>query len=291
MSKTAKGALTGAGDLSRLVAALVQQVEASRVSEDVDDAQSIMFDAWECADPKKRVSLARKALKVSADCADAYTMLAEETAKTPGQAVELYMKAVAAGERALTPAAFVEDVGMFWGLVETRPYMRARAGLAMSLWEAGAHDEAVSHGQEMLRLNPNDNQGMRYVLVNWLQALGRDGEAEALLKRYEGDGGAEFAWPRALAAFRRSGDGVAARKALERAAASNVHVAAFLTGKKKLPRNDTGYVTVGGADEAASYVEAALPIWRQTPGALAWVEARLGAGRTPSAAKSRRASG
>jgi len=29
----------------------------------------------------------------------------------------------------------------------------------------------------MLRLNPNDNQGIRYLLVDWLLQLGRDEEA------------------------------------------------------------------------------------------------------------------
>jgi tetratricopeptide repeat protein len=44
------------------------------------------------------------------------------------------------------------------------PYMRARLGLAHSLWTAGRRDEAVQHLQDMLRLNPGDNQGVRYTL-------------------------------------------------------------------------------------------------------------------------------
>ena len=36
-------------------------------------AQDMMYDAWEVSDPKQRIALARKALEISPDCADAST--------------------------------------------------------------------------------------------------------------------------------------------------------------------------------------------------------------------------
>ncbi|HEV2642619.1 MAG TPA: hypothetical protein VGT98_07930, partial [Candidatus Elarobacter sp.] len=65
---------------------------------------------------------------ISSDCADAYVLLAEETARTAGAARKLYEQGVAAGERALGPNYFRNEVGSFWGLLETRPYMRATPG-------------------------------------------------------------------------------------------------------------------------------------------------------------------
>jgi hypothetical protein len=88
--------------------------------------------------------------------------------------MRLYEQGVAAGERALGQEAFQRDAGHFWGILETRPYMRARLGLARSLWTAGRRDEAVRHLQDMLRLNPNDNQGVRYTLAGFLLFLDRD---------------------------------------------------------------------------------------------------------------------
>jgi tetratricopeptide (TPR) repeat protein len=259
------------GAEAQMIDYFAAQFAASRVSEAVDAAQGIMFDAWECEDPRKRVSMARKALKASSDCADAYVLLAQETARTPGQAVELYGQGVAAGERALGQAAFKEDVGMFWGLLETRPYMRARLGLAMALWEAGHPDEAIAHGQEMLRLNPGDNQGVRYIVLNWLQQFGRDADADRLLRRYKDEDSTALLWPAALAAFRRHGDGPKSRKALARAVQANRHVAPFLLGRKKLPKRGPPYVAVGGSDEAAAYVEAAMISWTSTLGVLEWL--------------------
>lgn len=60
-----------------------------------------MYDAWEATSHKRAVELAKKALMVSADCADAYVFLAEVTAKTPQEALGLYRQGVEAGERAL----------------------------------------------------------------------------------------------------------------------------------------------------------------------------------------------
>jgi hypothetical protein len=84
----------------------------------------------------RRVQFAKDALAVCPDCADAYVLLAEH-ATSRKDALRLYEQRVAAGERALGAEAFGRDVGHFWGLLETRPYMRAGLGLAHDLWTAG----------------------------------------------------------------------------------------------------------------------------------------------------------
>jgi hypothetical protein len=66
----------------------------------LDDAQDLMYTAWETADRRQRIALAKEALRVSPLCADAYVLLAEETAQTPAEAIELYRKGVEAGEQA-----------------------------------------------------------------------------------------------------------------------------------------------------------------------------------------------
>jgi hypothetical protein len=69
---------------------------------------------------------------------------------------------------ALGPRGFKEYAGHFWGFLETRPYMRARAGLAGTLLKLGDVDGALAHYRDMLKLNPNDDQGIRYVLAGCL---------------------------------------------------------------------------------------------------------------------------
>src|SRR5688572_27133198 len=89
---------------------------AAPASTPLEQAQDLMYEAWN-ATGRRRVQLARKALALSPDCADAYVLLAQETAKTPQEARQLYQQGVAAGERALGPKIFEEDAGHFWGIV------------------------------------------------------------------------------------------------------------------------------------------------------------------------------
>jgi len=108
---------------------------------------------------RRVVLLARQALEVWPDCADAYSLLASR-APDPEAAVDLYLRALAAAERAMEPGIF-EEAGSFWLLIETRPYMRALSGLAEALIALERLAEAAKQFKEMLRLNPNDNQGAR----------------------------------------------------------------------------------------------------------------------------------
>jgi tetratricopeptide (TPR) repeat protein len=239
----------------------------------LERAQEIMYQAFEEPDPARRVQLAGEALTVSPDCADAHLVLAEN-APTRKDALEQYRQAVAAGERALGEDFFRNQVGHFWGILESRPYMRAREGLAHALWTAGRRDEAIGHLHEMLRLNPGDNQGLRYTLAGWLLAEGRDDDLERLLEQYQ-EGSALWAYTRALLAFRRQGDTLEARQLLKTAKLRNKYVPAYLTGVKFPPAESPGYYSLGDESEALMVVENCLPGWRSTPGAVAWLRGTI----------------
>ncbi len=236
----------------------------------VEQAQSVMYEAWD-AQGSVRVALARRALEISADCADAYVLLAEETAHAAEEARGLYAQGVAAGERALGERAFRKEVGHFWEVLETRPYLRARAGLAHCLWELGQREAALDHWVDMLRLNPGDSLGVRYRLINGLLQSGRDREAGKLLRVYQGDAGADWLYNWALWAFRTEGDSRRSRRRLTEAMVHNPYVPAYLRGLRRLPRRSPESVGLGDEDEAVSYAAAAKVIWQETPGALGWL--------------------
>ena len=151
----------------RAMESFLAAIAGHRGDEATAKAQDVMYEAWERTTSRSRTALARKALGISPLCADAYVLLAEE-ARSLEEARDLYAKGVEAGELALGPRGFNEYAGHFWGFLETRPYMRARAGLASTLLQLGDIDGALVHYRDMLGLNPNDNQGIRYVLAGCL---------------------------------------------------------------------------------------------------------------------------
>jgi len=246
----------------------------------LDHAEELIDQARETPSLKRRAALAKKALAIFPDCADAYVLLAEAAA-SPAEGLDLCRKAVDAGERAIGKQAFDQDVGHFWGILETRPYMRARACLAQLLWDCYQPDEALAHWRDMLRLNPNDNQGIRYVLASRLLELGRDHELGVLLKEHEDDVRAYMIWTRALFAFRTYGDNSISRRALADALESNPHVPPYLLGQKPLLCELPDYTGLGDESEAMSWAVANIKAWQITNGALAWLAERINA-ETPT---------
>ena len=237
----------------------------------VEQAQDLMYQAWD-AHGAKRVRLARQALEIFPDCADAYVLLAEETAKTPQEAQTLYQQALKAAERTIGPQDFQEFVGHFWGILETRPYMRAREGLAHILWFLGEKTQAIAHASDMLRLNPGDNQGIRYVLVNWLFQTNDIPALNTLLNQYPDDGMATWCYTRALVAFRELGPVHQADLLLEQALNENRFVPRYLLGTKKLPGHPPAFIGFGDENEAIEYALSAFSIWQNDRAALDWLK-------------------
>ncbi len=245
-----------------------------------DRAEQLLDQAHE-ARGRRMVLLARQALEIWPDCTDAYNLLAGRE-PDPQAALDLYARAMAAAQRAMGPEIF-EQAGDFWGLVETRPYMRARQGLAERLLVLGRTEKAAEHYREMLRLNPDDNQGVRHALASLLIVLERDEEAEELLDRYEEDDSPFMAFPGALLSFRREGDSPEARRRLKRALQANRFVPGLLLRTQEVSAIP-GMYSPGGREEAALYYDLSLETWAKTPGALDWLRKRTA---VPARAKAR----
>lgn len=233
-------------------------------------AQDIMYDAWGAAG-KQRIELAHKALSVSKDCADAYVLLAEEAASDDAEAIKLLEEGVHAGERALGDRTFGEEAGNFWGILETRPYMRARFGLAMLLRHHGERTRAIAHLKDLLRLNPGDNQGVRHELAISLLEEGDNEALGKLLDDYNDEYSAMWLYSRALLKFRQEGRSPAAETCLKEAFEQNRFVPQFLLGKKRFPARSPEYIGIGDKSEAVVYAFETLEIWQDTPGALEWM--------------------
>lgn len=238
-------------------------------------AEALVDQAWE-SQGKKRVKLAQQALELWPDAADAYVVLGNTAAERGdmAEAIRLFQAGVEAGERTLGARFFEENVGHFWGLVESRPYMRARFGLAQALWDHGEHEAAIAHDQALLRLNPNDHQGIRWASAARLVALGDDQRLERLLEEHGDDGTAFMLFTRALLTYRQEGPGREANSRLREACEANPHVPAYLLGRRPLPKEPPRYIGFGDEQEAEAYVFDFGEGWAATPGALQWLASR-----------------
>lgn len=162
---------------------------------------------------------------------------------------------------------------MFWGMLETRPYMRARQELAHRLIATGNIREAIAENEGMLELNPGDNQGIRYGLLSLYLQENRVEDAARLLKEYKDEikYSATIAWGAVLERF-LAGKLDEAAQALKIAREQNGFVEAYLKGHRQLPKKSAGYYSPGSREEAQLCAELQKPAWDAHPEAIKWLE-------------------
>jgi hypothetical protein len=83
---------------------------------------------------------------------------------------------------------FTNGVGHFWGILETRTYMRLRFALVEALQQVYTRESLeaqLHHLQDMMRLCRGDNMGLRHYVPVLLLRLDRDQECYDFAKWYE----------------------------------------------------------------------------------------------------------
>jgi hypothetical protein len=254
---------------------LGQEVEIKEDNSSRGQAQELVYKAMDSGDPRKKISLAEKALALDENNADAYTILAYHKAESLEEKRDYYLKAIEAG-RAVLGDDFENFKGHFWGIHETRPFMRAMSGYSFVLWALGEKNKSIEVMKEMLDLNPNDNQGVRHSLITKLLLMNRYLDAERLLDEYRNDESAEWYYSRAYIYFNKRSKRFAADAALKDAMEYNPYVPFYLLSVFDLPEEMPEYVSLGGRNEAVSYTMEAIGLWRNNQKATEWLVGLVG---------------
>lgn len=224
-----------------------------------DMAQNLLYEAYK-ATGSNRKELIEEALAIYPNSPDAYLLLAEDTDHELKKH-NYYMEAVIAGRKDLGAEFFQENKGHFWMITETRPFMRALEALANFEYYLGNTEKAIEHYEELLELNMNDSQGVRYFLPTlYLEAEHYD-DAERLLDRYADDDSAAFLFNRVLLRFFKDGLTEETRVSLKEAHEQNPNVKRYLTGEKDFPKEPPASISFGDESEAIAYVQENIHLW------------------------------
>lgn len=250
-------------DIQTFLNQQVNQQSVKKPLSNKEKAQDLIYDAYDSTG-KKRIELAKKALKLYPNIPDAYNILAE-LELNPLKEEQLLLKAIEVGEKELGKDFIKENKGYFWGIVSTRPYMRAKFNYADFLHENERFEEAIRQYEDLLELNPNDNQGARYELFIVYVESGLFKKAEALLKKYNETTTANGAYNLVLIELLQNGVTNKAKQLLKKAKQQNPYVPDYLLGKKDIPMYLPSHYQLGSESEAIIYADNHWTLWAGNP--------------------------
>ncbi len=205
------------------------------LSEAEEEANELFYRALEATTPKARLQGLDATLRKNPRHLDALVELANLN-PDEDQGISMLQTAVQIGEQDLK-RELEEDVGYFWGLHHTRPYMRARNALAERYFDKGELDQAAREMEDMLRLNPHDNQGIRWRLMEIYCRQDDLEKAERLFEQYPDEGTPFLAFTGLLIRFRKEGDSPELREDSQGAGGvESAHRAPALESRTDFPR-------------------------------------------------------
>ena len=190
-----------------------------------------------------------------------------------GREIEAYVfcqAAVSIGLQAIPRQFEWSNSKLEWSWLENRPFMRAYENLALWQLDKRRYDDAIEIFERLLSVNPNDNQGIRFLLPKCWFEKGELSKIVVHCRRYSDDIAPEIFYSEALALVRIGRDKDA------RAALQNCVTKLPLVGKellkKKHPKpksqSPNGYVTHGGAEQAYAYWKSFRKYWLDSESAM-----------------------
>lgn len=156
--------------------------------DDIDMLYDLLNKAYCAETDKGKIKYANKVLEMDKDNVDA-KMIIVNTEKDNIKKLEKINKLLRETTKIMEKEGWFDEeyIGMFWGNIETRPYMRVRYNKVTTLIKLGRLTESIKECEDLIRLCESDNMAVRYKLLSLYVALERFDEAEKLSKKYNID--------------------------------------------------------------------------------------------------------
>ena len=176
-------------EINEFMNEFMQTHNASLGKKKGNDAYDYLEMAQTTLDVKEAIRYAQKALKLDPYCLDAELIIAQAKSGDMEELKKNMEKVIRKGEEQLAQREISKeaDAGSFYGLFETRPYMRVRKEYLELLITQGRYRRAIREAEELIRLNENDNLGVRYILMALYAYFEEEENIKALFDKYPED--------------------------------------------------------------------------------------------------------
>jgi tetratricopeptide (TPR) repeat protein len=205
-------------------------------SEQMRNVQSRLYDLSLSiiASPSKAEGKLNSIIERHPHAFDAYDRLAYVLFYVGGrrnETIELLEKGVARAKELFPKDFTLGKSSLPWGIMENRPFFRMYKTLGVVLKDSGDIEGAKEVFQDIVGMNPDDNQGMRELLCSCYFRLGDNRSVLELCGKYEDDGMAAITFGRVLVLF-KTGRVDEARKALKNAVRYGGNIAVEIMAEK-----------------------------------------------------------
>lgn len=185
----------------------------------------------------------------------------------PKLALQACLLGLEAGERAI-PSDYAGSIE--WGFLENRPFLRAAHGVVLSQLRLGLRNDALRLMEKMLAWNPNDNQGIRYLIGSEYLRAGEMAKAERIFTD-EAEHYPPYYYEHALLHL-KAGDPVSAATKLRQGFVRNGYIAEILAGNPEPEALAIWHRSnLAEPETARDYMDQCGDLWQRTSGAVAFV--------------------
>lgn len=265
---------TNKSDLYEEVAAELEDSTTNKeieIDENLLKANKLANDAWNNKSFNKRVRLAKEALKISEECAEAYIILSFDNSLSSEEQKELAKKAVELSSKNINAEILKNYKEDFLDFDLTRTYFSSKYRLGTLLWNMQERQAAIKEFLSLIEVFPKDSLMVRSSLMSWLIEEDMDEELENLLEKYKGDYLASTKFTKALYLY-KTGKTEEALRYLRIANSSNPFVIEFLLKQRKMKKNKNKFERLGTEEEAINYIKHSEDAWNSVEGARKWLK-------------------
>jgi len=221
----------------------------------LDKAYQKLETAERTKNKKTAIKLAKEAYEICDRCFDAIIFQASMETNI-FKMYDILNKGLEYEKSKLEEDGFFDkdNIGHFYGLFETRPYMRGLSFKAFNLVNEGKLKQAMEVCKEAIRLNESDNMGLRYMLMAIYAALEDEKSMLELRDKYDEDS-FEMLFP-IMILYYKLGDYDKAKKYLDMVNKVNTNLKKYIKGNDFEDEDCIpGYFRPGSISELEMYYE------------------------------------
>lgn len=252
--------------LDSMIGQTVPEFEPEALSVE-EKAEDLVFAAYELSDDEA-FSNVLDALNIDPDCIAAYEYLGSMQ-PVPQLALPYYAYAIQLGREKFAKE-LREDRGHFWGITETRPFMRCLNNYASCFASIGQAERSLDIYKEIIELNEQDSMGVRFPYGLFLLRAGMFDEFTQLDSEFGMESTSMSVFNRVLYNFLTKGVVPETLNLLKKAKTLNKYIIPVLTAKTASDHLPDSYA-LGSKDEALIYSDFAFDVWHELDGARAFL--------------------